>query len=159
MPGVSVSHLIWFIISVVVAAGLSGALITLTNSYIEAMEIQGRDKVGDLETDIEIINDADAVPYDPGTGTLTIYVKNVGSCDVSRAGVVVIANGTGVSPPESNVTILTGEPSWRPGAVAQITVTIPGLIPGEVYDYLTVLVNGDPYGTGKDTIYNFRIAG
>lgn len=80
MASVSVSHLILFIASMVVAASVAGVFTDSVGRLSQAVTDQGLDVSQDVRTDVEIISDAgsDAV-YDADNETIRLYVKNTGS--------------------------------------------------------------------------------
>jgi flagellar protein FlaG len=82
MASVSVSHLILFIASIVVAASVAGVFTSTIDQISGAIDDQGLHVSDDIRTDVEIISDngTGACVYDcDGNGNLTLLVKNVGS--------------------------------------------------------------------------------
>ena len=140
MPGTSVSHTIWFIVSILVATSLSFTLWGMTSLYSSNLNQQGQDQAAQLLTDIEIVNDPEIVPFkddggspgdpagdsdlDPGDDELYIYVKNTGEAKLqtSTAYVFVFINGQAFTP--TGVRSISGAAltSWTQGVTALIMV-------------------------------------
>ena len=78
MSGVSASHLVIFIASIVVAAGVAGTLVTQVDRVSTSIVSQNEDVEERIDTDIRIISDtgSDAIYDNDNNGTLTLYVKN-----------------------------------------------------------------------------------
>jgi flagellar protein FlaG len=127
MASVSVSSLILFIASLVVAAAVAGTLVTevdqITHSVTESSDQVGKS----IETDIEIISDtgSDALYNDTKT-RVRVLVKNTGSetlaADAGQLDVLV----DGQFMPESNVTVSradgTSGSTWETGAVVRVDI-------------------------------------
>lgn len=82
MASVSVSHMILFIASIVVAASVAGVFTSTIGQISAAIDDQGLHVSDDIRTDVEIISDngTGACVYNcDGNGNLTLLVKNVGS--------------------------------------------------------------------------------
>jgi flagellar protein FlaG len=82
MASVSVSHMILFIASIVVAASVAGVFTSTIDQISAAIDDQGLHVSDDIRTDIEVISDngTGACVYDcDGNGNLTLLAKNVGS--------------------------------------------------------------------------------
>jgi flagellar protein FlaG len=124
MPGTSASHTIWFIASLVVSASICAALIGVVHMISDGIEKKGEAIVGQLNSEIKIINDEYNVPYYKSTNILIIYVKNVGRSilNSNKSSILVLVNGSSYTP--TQVTILTKSSSWNPGSVIQINVTV-----------------------------------
>lgn len=125
MASVSSSHLVLFIAAIVVAAAVAG---TVTNGAVRvggAIEDDSRQYAENVDAEIQVISDAgspDAV-YDNTSGTLTLYVKNVGAATLpgEPGTVTVLVNGTLQT--DVRTTVLDGE-SWRPGNVLRVRVDV-----------------------------------
>ena len=146
MSGVSASHLVLFIASIVVAAGVAGTLVTQVDRVSTSIVDQSEDVEEQIETDIRIINDLGEPTsiYDDGN-ELTLLVKNTGETELrtDREAVDVLVEGQFNEP--SNVTRVGSETvEWPPGTVVEVTVEDIE-IDGETR--LTVAVNGN-----EDTI-------
>lgn len=147
MSGVSASHLVIFIASIVVAAGVAGTLVTQVDRVSTSIADQSEDVEEQIETDVRIVSDTGTPGsiYDGTENALTLYVKNTGETELrtDRDAVDVLIEGQFNAP--ANVTRV-GEDTvqWPPGSVVEITVE--GVeIAGDTR--VTVAVNGN-----EDTI-------
>ena len=147
MSGVSASHLVIFIASIVVAAGVAGTLVTQVDRVSTSIADQSEDVEEQIETDVRIVSDTGTPGsiYDGTENALTLYVKNTGETELrtDRDTVDVLIEGQFNAP--ANVTRV-GEDTvqWPPGSVVEITVE--GVeIAGDTR--VTVAVNGN-----EDTI-------
>jgi flagellar protein FlaG len=127
MASVSVSHLIIFIASLLVAATVAGALVTGVDRIRNSVTDRSEETSEQVRTDLTIISDAgsDAV-YNETDGTVTVLVKNTGSTnlDATSDQIDVVVDGRYVPRGDVTVTSLEGEPlEWRTGSVIRIEVS------------------------------------
>lgn len=122
MPSTAASHMIFFIAALVVSMGIAGVLISTTYKFSDDIESKGNDIGTNMLTDIEIINDVAAMPYNASNNTLTVYLQNIGSTKINADNktVIVMINGTYFS----NLTFIlpSGESDWGPQMVLTIVV-------------------------------------
>ena len=149
MASVSITHLILFIASLLVAASVAGVLTDEVGRLSEAINDQGIDASESVRTDVEIISDSGSGNiYDSNTNNVTLYVKNTGSTrlDSSANGLDVIVDGE--YQPNLNVTVLDEE-TWGPNDVARVKIYLPdGLGSGD--HRVKVIVDGD------EEVFQFR---
>ncbi len=74
------SELIMFIVAVIVAGSVAGALTYVTNDIAHGINEHGKLMADKLRTDFVIINDPQNIPVNKSTNpyTYTFYVKNIG---------------------------------------------------------------------------------
>lgn len=126
MASVSVSHLVLFIASMLVAATVAGALVTGVDRISSSVTDRSLETSEEVRTDLVIISDAgsDAV-YDDPNGTITLVVKNTGSSNLdARAGQIdVLVDGEYVPRSDVNVTSLEGDDAaWETGSSVRVEV-------------------------------------
>ena len=128
MASASVSHLVLFIASLLIAATVAGTLITGVDRVNHAMADQSLQTSEQLEADITIISDAgsDAVVED---GVVTLLVKNTGTSTLRAQsdGIDILINGTYIPNDAVEVEVLgsDGDTSrWAPHAVVEITLEL-----------------------------------
>lgn len=143
MASVSITHLILFIASLLVAASVAGVLTDEVGRLSQAINDQGLDASKDVRTDIEVISDSGSSGsiYDSNTKNITVYVKNTGTqrLDASPDGVDVLVDGVYQS--SLNVTVLD-DSTWDTNDVARIRIyRTEGLSNGD--HRVKVIVNGD----------------
>ena len=133
MPGSSASHLIWFIAAITVAVAVVSALTATVMEVTEGLEERTDTLSGELRADVEIVNDPLMVPYEQGTSTLHVYIKNTGSesLDVNPDTLLVFVNGSAT--PADSVTVLGGSSLWAPGVTVEAEFTVAGLTEGSYY--------------------------
>ncbi len=141
MASVSVSHLILFIASMMVAASVAGVFTESIGQLSGAVSEQGFDVSSDVRTDVEIISDSgsDAI-YNNTSETITLYVKNTGTERLAAepGELDVLVNGQFVT--DYTVTRADGDGAWRPGTVIRLDIQ-RSLTSGDHRVQLTV--NGD----------------
>ncbi|MDY7083376.1 MAG: flagellar protein G [Halobacteria archaeon] len=120
MASTSLSHLIMFIASILVALSVSGILIGQVLDLSQSSRDSAESFSQDLNDDIRIINDPANVPYN-GTH-LTLYVKNTGSSSIPVDEQIfnVLIDGSFES--KISVSLVQGSGSWSPGEVVKIEV-------------------------------------
>jgi flagellar protein FlaG len=122
MPATATSQLIFFIAAVVVASAVAGIFVTTTLNISHSIQDRAVDEIAELQTRIQVINDASAMPYNATAGTLIVYVKNTGTTtpDGNRTRVLVDGNITTMA----NLTfrLLDGASEWSGHEVLEITV-------------------------------------
>lgn len=124
MASVSMSHLVLFIASILIAASVAGTLVTGVDQVSEALADQSLETSDEIATDIEIISDAgsDAL-YE--SGSVTVLVKNTGDNSlVAESGFVdVLVNGTFVGAEDLTFEVVgSGSQTWYPNDVLRITI-------------------------------------
>jgi flagellar protein FlaG len=154
MASVSVSHMILFIASMVVAASVAGVFTSTVGEISSAIDDQGLHVSDDVRTDIEIISDngSGACVYDCGANdNLSLLVKNVGSNRLpdDPDQVDVLLNGRYQPPEDVTLSVLGGADTWDTTDVARLNVTESGLTAGD--HRAKVIVNGD------EEVFEFRI--
>ncbi len=120
--GTSATHIIFFIVSVVISLGVAGALFMNVQSISNAATAGSKTLSEQLKTDITVINDPDSIPY--SGGVYTFYVKNTGKEALSTAYVTVLIDGTFVPSENLNKTIIEGGTIWQTGDVLKINATV-----------------------------------
>ena len=161
MAATSVSHLVWFIVGISIASSVGLLTIGIVNDLAGSMEKRSNAYADDLRTQVTIINDPAAVPYDGATGVITVYAKNVGEYELDMTTVVLVVNGTALAGTNLTVSVMGGS-RWDPGLAVVLGGTVPGLRPG-VYHSMWIDVNGltpSGYRSGRDNdrLDAFRIA-
>ncbi len=93
------SELIMFIVAVIVAGSVAGALAYVTNDIAHGINEHGAEVADQLRTDFAIINDPNVIPTD-SNGDYMFYIKNIGKEPIpfSSDAVQVLINGTMIPP-------------------------------------------------------------
>ena len=132
MSGVSASHLVIFIASIVVAAGVAGTLVTQVDRVSTSIVNQNEDVEERIDTDIRIISDT-GQPDSIYDGTeLTLYLKNTGGTELTpdAGSIDVLIEGSFNSP--DTVSRVDGQNDrWPPGTVIEVTVSGPDINTGD----------------------------
>lgn len=125
MGSVSISHLIIFIASLLVAASVAGTLIAGVEQVSNSVDQQSEDLTRQIDTDIVIISDpsSDTV-YNESDGTLTLLVKNTGRATLETDGTGLDVLVDGQYQPGPKIEVVSGGERWSSGSVAAVTVTL-----------------------------------
>jgi len=150
MASVSASHLIIFIASLVIAAGVVGTLTTGVDRVSSAIDDRSLDVSQQVRMDMAIISDPGNAAYDSGNN-LTIHVRNTGSQGVpieNAEAVDIVLNGKFVGNGDLTITDANEGASnvWRPGDVVEIIIDNDGdsyNIESTVDNRLILTVNED----------------
>jgi flagellar protein FlaG len=119
----SSTHLIFFIVAMIIAAGVTGVIYTNVNAISNASYISSSTLAQQLRTDITIINDPDNIPW---SGTeYTFYVLNTGKSTLTTEYVSVLINGEYIPEAVIQKSIIKGgsTTTWRPEDILEIEIT------------------------------------
>lgn len=148
MAGVSSSHMILFIASMIVAAGVAGTFTHTVSDVSAAIQDQSLAVSRQVRTDVEIISDGGSQVYNGTTGNVTLLVKNTGSTDLRTdpGAVDVLVDGTY----RTNVTLTVVDGSeWAEDNVVRLEISVGSLASGD--HRAKVIVNGD------EEVFRFRV--
>lgn len=151
MASVSASHLILFVASMVIAAGVAGTLTNEVSRVSGAIDDFGVEVSDDIRSDIEIISDAGSPVWDTdGAENVTLLVKNTGSTELptDSGSVDVLLDGEFQSP--VSITVLDGT-DWESNTVVRIEFDASELSAGSGDHRVKVVVNGDA------EVFTFRL--
>lgn len=144
MASVSVSHLILFIASMVIAVGVAGVFTTSVDDLSQAIDDRGVQVSDNVRTSVDIISDTGSDNIYDGAGNTTIYVKNTGSqsLDPEIHQIDVLLDGEFVGSDELEISVLSdgNEDTWDRNEVVELTITRE-LGTGD--HRVLVIVNGD----------------
>jgi len=125
MASVSVSHLILFIASMLIAASVAGVFTSSVEELAGAIDDRGVQVSDNVRTDVEIISDggSDNV-YDATADNVTLLVKNIGTNDlvVSDTQIDVLINGRFQGSGDVGIELLGDGETWSPDEVVRLTV-------------------------------------
>jgi len=139
------SELIMFIVAIIVAGSVAGALAYVTNDIAGGIKIKGESLSYNLKSDAVIINDPENIPVS-GTGpyNYTFYIKNVGkeSITFSSDALQVFIDGNMIPPSNLTLVDVNNAPisSLDPYEVGKIVVTTT--LSSGAHKLVIVLENG-----------------
>jgi flagellar protein FlaG len=152
MASVSVSHLILFIASMLIAASVAGVFTSSVDELASAIDDRGVQVSENVRTDVAIISDSGSENvYDSeNNGNVTLLVKNIGSNDlvVSDTQIDVLIDGQFQGSGDISVELLGEGEAWSPDEVVRIEVS-QSLSPGD--HRAKVIVND------AEAIFEFRV--
>ena len=140
MPGTSASQMIFFIAAMIVATAVAGVFITVTINLAKDIRKTADDTGGGFNTQITVINDPSAMPYNATASTLVVYVKNIGSAVIDVNSTVILVNGTYFTKSNMTFSLLDGAKEWKREVVLQITLSNCTLAAGD--HSLKIIVQG-----------------
>lgn len=142
MASASVSHLVIFIASMLIAGSVAGVLTEEVSQLSESIEDQGFNLSNEIRTDIEIISDtgSDDCCFDAGANEVTVLVKNTGTRTLPAEADTVDVLLNGSYRVDVTLTIVDGS-DWDPGNVAEVTVSNVSLSSGD--HRVKVIADGD----------------
>ena len=130
MASVSTSHLIIFVASLVVAAGVVGTLTTGVDRVSSAVQDGSLDVSQQVRTDVTIISDPGSnIVFDNGENVdVTVHVRNTGSQTIParESAIDLFLNGQFQGEDDFVIEVqgTTDNPNvWRPDEVVEITIT------------------------------------
>ncbi|GAB6863236.1 flagellar protein G [Haloplanus litoreus] len=140
MASVSASHLILFIASLVIAAGVAGTFTQGISRLSQGIDDQSLEVSEEVRTDIEVISDPGSPVYNNSSKTVTLLVKNTGTSEIPADSqfIEILVNGqyrTNVT-----VTVVDGT-DWRPNNVVRLDIGGVDLSTGD--HRAKIIVNGD----------------
>ncbi|WP_048147053.1 flagellar protein G [Pyrococcus abyssi] len=141
------SELIMFIVAVIIAGSVAGALAYVTTDLANSMKDRGEMLADSLRVDFAIINDPNNIPVS-GTGpyNYTFYIKNVGKDIISfnPNSVQVFIDGNIIPSANLTFTDVNGNSitSLNPGEVGVIKVTLGNALSAGYHRLQVVLKNG-----------------
>ena len=151
MPATAASQLIFFIAAMVVATAVAGMFVTTTINISKDIRRAADAQSKDFNTQVMIINDASAMPYNSTCSTLVVYILNTGSVVIDENSTrIILDGGTYFGRDNMTFTLLDGATEWKTETVLQVTMTNVTLSAGD--HTLKVIVQG-----GKFTTFPFKI--
>ncbi|WP_418280130.1 flagellar protein G [Halorubrum sp. DTA98] len=166
MASVPVSHLILFVASLVIAAGVVGTVTTGVDRVSSAVDDGSLDATEQLRTDVTVISDPNSGVYDPNAGedgNVTLLIKNTGTQRLrpDGSGLDVVFDGTFVRPNATSGELVSvdGATAWSRGDVLALTIDLDeidgaGSLDDENSDHRVYLsINGD------EELFQFRVEG
>jgi flagellar protein FlaG len=163
MASVPVSHLILFIASLVIAAGVVGTITTGVDRVSAAVDDAGLDATEQLRTDVTVISDAGAGVYNAsGDDNVTLLIKNTGTYRLAPDGsdLDVVLDGSYVRPDAISGELVSadGANAWGRGDVLRLTIDVDRIdgSGGQLADgdhRVYISVNGD------EELFQFRAEG
>ena len=148
------SELIMFIVAVIVAGSVAGALAYVTNDIANSMKVRGVELADNLRIDFAIINDPNAVVANGNT--YTFYIKNIGQEPIpfNAESIQVFIDGNLI--PSSNLTFTdtagNAITSLQPYQVGVIKVTLGKALNTTVPHRIQVVLEN-----GKKRVLIFRV--
>lgn len=140
MASVSASHLILFIASMVIAAGVAGTFTQGISRLSQGIDDQSLEVSEEVRTDIEVISDAGSPVYNNSTAEVTLLVKNTGTADIPADSQFVEILLDGQYRTNVTMSVVDGE-TWQPTNVVRIVIEDVDLEAGD--HRAKLIVNGD----------------
>lgn len=162
MASVSVSHLILFVASLVIAAGVVGTVSTGVDRVSSAVDASSLDASEQLRTDVTVVSDTGAEVYNrSGNDEVTLLIKNTGTHRLAPDGsdLDVLLNGEYVPRDATAGELVTAADgaTWDRSDVLRLTIDAGELTENGALDpgdyRIHVIVNGD------EETFEFRVEG
>lgn len=153
MASVSVSHLILFIASMIIAAGVAGVFTTSVDQLSNAIDDQGVQVSDNVRTSVSIISDSGSENiYNATEENVTLYVKNIGTQNLNadKRLVDVLVDGEFVRDDDLSLRVLDTPDKFTWGTNEVVALKISRQL--DAGDHRAkVIVNGD------EEVIEFRV--
>lgn len=116
----SVTQMIFFIASIIVAVSIAGTIIGVTGMMSDEMRTKANSAVSEMGSSIVFANDPRHVPYQDGV--ITLYIKNTGDVTQNYQDLIIFIDGQYVEF-DADIVGSSGQ-NWVTGAVIEVTATI-----------------------------------
>ena len=140
MASVSASHLILFIASLVIAAGVAGTFTQGISRLSQSIDDQSLEVSEEVRTDIEVISDPGSPVYNNSSKSVTLLVKNTGTAEIPADSQFIEILVDGRYRTNVTVTVVDGT-EWRPNNVVRLDIGGVDLSAGD--HRAKIIVNGD----------------
>lgn len=147
MASVSASHLILFIASMVIAAGVAGTFMQGVSRLSQGIDDQSLEVSEEVRTDIEVISDPGSSVYNNSSNTVTLLVKNTGTSDIPAESQFIDILLDGQYQTNVTLTVVDGD-RWRPNNVVRLEIGGADLANDD--HRVKLIVNGD------EEVFRFR---
>ncbi|WP_435067247.1 flagellar protein G [Haloplanus sp. C73] len=147
MASVSASHLILFIASMVIAAGVAGTFTQGVSRLSQGIDDQSLEVSEEVRTDIEVISDPGSPVYDNDSNTVTLLVKNTGTSNIPAESRFIEILLDGQYQTNVTITVVDGD-RWRPNNVVRLEINGADLASDD--HRVKLIVNGD------EEVFRFR---
>jgi flagellar protein FlaG len=148
MASVSASHLILFIASLVIAAGVAGTFTQGISRLSQGIDDQSLEVSNEVRTDIEVISDAGSPVYNNSTGEVTLLIKNTGTAEITADDRFVDVLLDGQYRTNVTLSVVDGD-AWGPNNVVRLVIGGADLASGD--HRAKLIVNGD------EEVFAFRV--
>lgn len=152
MAGVSVSHLILFIASLLIAASVAGTMTASVGRLSGAIDDESLEMGTQIRSDVEVISDPAAGVYNTsGSENVTLLVKNVGTNELTAESQFVdtLLDGRYQTDVSVSVVDAPGSVVWDRGDVVRVEIDTGGLAAGD--HRVKLVVEGD------EEVFRFRV--
>lgn len=152
MASVSVSHLILFIASLLVAASVVGVFTESIGQVSQAIDERGVSVSENIRTDVTIISDSgSSAVYDSTNNTVTLHIKNTGTETLPAEADQIDVLVDGQFTTDVEVTVLGDAETWGPGEVVRVEITPQQDSLGNGDHRVKTIVNED------EEVFRFRL--
>ena len=143
MAGEAITQMIFFIGAVVIATGVIGVLTVNVHSITASYGMSSQTLADQLKSDITIINDPAAVPYDSAGDNYSFFIKNTGKNTLYPTSVNMFIDGNYYNF-SRNWTIMDNKSSsnWYPAQVLRINYSLNTSFPPGDHTVRVVAGNG-----------------
>jgi len=118
MAGSAVSETILFVGAIIITTAVVGVLAGVVQNMSSGVRDRGGMLADELQTDITIINDPEAIDTSP----LVIYAKNTGSRTLTASLTEVLLDGQVSESVSFDILGSSDDETWQPGDVLKMTV-------------------------------------
>lgn len=122
MPTTATSQLIFFIAAIVVSSAVAGVFVGTVIKLSGDIKHKANDIDQTINTQIAIINDPSAMPYNSSANTTIIYVKNIGSTSLDPNATRVLIDGNYSASDNLTYRLLDNASAWTNEVTLEITI-------------------------------------
>jgi len=114
--------MIFFIASMIVASAVAGVFMGTSIKFSNDLKTKGNALSNDINTEVTIVNDPSAMPYNSTDLTLKVYVKNVGTTTLAHCLTRVLIDGNYSSSANLTFRLMDGATAWGNEVTLEIIV-------------------------------------
>ncbi|WP_440953200.1 flagellar protein G [Methanococcoides sp. FTZ1] len=147
----AITHMIFFIAAIIIAMTVIVVMSSNVQSLTGATASSSRVLSEQIKTDITIISDPEAIPYDNVSKEYTFYAKNTGRTDLDTEYLDMFIDGLLIDHGNLEMILPEQDMLWRPGTTLEIRMTVTNEMAAGDHRILIAAENG------KSDSMDFRI--
>ncbi|MGM0771710.1 MAG: flagellar protein G [Halobacteriota archaeon] len=147
----AISHMIFFIAAITIAMTVIVVMSSNVQSLTAATASSSKVLSEQIKTDITIISDPEAIPYDNLSKEYIFYAKNTGRTDLDTEYLDMFIDGLLIDHGDREMILPDQELLWKPGSTLEIRMKVENQISEGDHRILIAAENG------KSDSMDFRI--